>query len=963
MSTSLLQESCVEPLNEPIANSPFETAQLCQSHQYPGMSTNVLPENNINVSDGLKLASANYEFALNDIPWNTLKKRMVCELTQNTDAFALENQLRHLLVAGHLTPQSDVDLHDIWKTASSSIPPPITHQQSTSSHPASNFDLYRFLAWAVHLVSNKMVNEEYSHKAHCPDICNILLNRIPKSILVGLFRINIPTVRATWEFLVYCAGTFAYRDSFNFLIRAGLQHTGWVVPRGASYLGFAACMGALDIVRDLLKAGARADGDIGIYEQSPLVEAAATGNLECMKLLLDKCDTNRVVRSKNGTTFELFARTLERGVFFVPLRQDHAYLPGSFHQLTGQGLHICIGFTNDIYIHAFAMLLEDSKILGAEIGLGDASFREPRLMKFYERRSTPMEWYPTILESIYYKNRDLFWKVIPYSTRRMECATRSGIWLSAKQGQNFLNEYLMSRPSATASDMTEFLELVLAEHFMMRNMIVDMKVVRGLIEFGVDPNRASFPKNINYFLCHLVHQACFISYRCPDDDFGGDTEEDPVENFIIVLKLLLHYGAVIDEEVLETGIQWGGLDTLLVLAQHGADVSNYGGAALSRAAYLDNYEAVSWLLNAGVDINATVRRENSQHCSVIAKAIVPRHHYLEWEDSLYSGSASCEMTEHLIERGANLKNHPEQPTMFYFLRDYLILARKDRDMVDKMELFLDLTSDVGDLLGPGCLLRSCLGSHLHLTEQEREQRLAIFELLLERGAPATDHCVLPSLIYYGGRHETIRKLIEDGMDINIYSRRLEGSIFTPLQAASHRGDNALVMELVLMGADINKLAAGTNGKTALQAACGLKLTTTEERTKKVELIQFLIERGADINAPAALNNGSTALQCAATVGDIEVALLLLDHGAKVNTLPATKKGGFCALDAAAHNGRLDMVKLLLNVGALSHHKGESGYQGAIDLAEAARHSVVADLIREHAENNMKLYGVNLAMTF
>ncbi|OTA93750.1 hypothetical protein M434DRAFT_395281 [Hypoxylon sp. CO27-5] len=58
-----------------------------------------------------------------------------------------------------------------------------------------------------------------------------------------------------------------------------------------------------------------------------------------------------------------------------------------------------------------------------------------------------------------------------------------------------------------------------------------------------------------------------------------------------------------------------------------------------------------------------------------------------------------------------------------------------------------------------------------------------------------------------------------------------------------------------------------------------------------------------------------------------------------------------------------MVRYLLNVGALSHNRGQTGYEGAITHATSVGHFTVADLIRKYADNEMKIYGVNLAMTF
>jgi ankyrin repeat protein len=71
---------------------------------------------------------------------------------------------------------------------------------------------------------------------------------------------------------------------------------------------------------------------------------------------------------------------------------------------------------------------------------------------------------------------------------------------------------------------------------------------------------------------------------------------------------------------------------------------------------------------------------------------------------------------------------------------------------------------------------------------------------------------------------------------------------------------------------------------------------------------LLIERGADVDVRS---TGPVArvppLGTAAFVGSVELARLLLDHGADVN---GEGEGGFTALDSAAANGNEELVRLL-----------------------------------------------------
>lgn len=102
-----------------------------------------------------------------------------------------------------------------------------------------------------------------------------------------------------------------------------------------------------------------------------------------------------------------------------------------------------------------------------------------------------------------------------------------------------------------------------------------------------------------------------------------------------------------------------------------------------------------------------------------------------------------------------------------------------------------------------------------------------------------------------------------------------------------------------------------------------------------------------------LKNGITALEVAAFSGDLEVVVMLLDHGAILNRPPVDAADGredkYSALDFAAWAGRLDVVQLLLSAGAVSRDPGMTGYDRAIALAEGNGSFAVASLIRNHVQ--------------
>ncbi|KAH8769132.1 ankyrin repeat-containing domain protein [Diaporthe sp. PMI_573] len=215
-------------------------------------------------------------------------------------------------------------------------------------------------------------------------------------------------------------------------------------------------------------------------------------------------------------------------------------------------------------------------------------------------------------------------------------------------------------------------------------------------------------------------------------------------------------------------------------------------------------------------------------------------------------------------------------------------------------------------------------------------------------------------------------MLEAGADPNAYTRYDRTSFKglqrrrTPLQASAWRCSTEIIELLLLAGSDVNAPAKGYNGFTALQASCRNRTYSSQDRQRKLKAIRLLLAHGADVNAAPARKKGKTALQEAAETGDLAVAELLLFHNpmADVNAPPYTQAFSIAAdderrlklprlgtaLDCAARKGRIDMVKLLLNCNALSHYRGKTGYDGAVQEARSRGHLAVADLICQHAED-------------
>jgi N-acyl-D-amino-acid deacylase len=151
-----------------------------------------------------------------------------------------------------------------------------------------------------------------------------------------------------------------------------------------------------------------------------------------------------------------------------------------------------------------------------------------------------------------------------------------------------------------------------------------------------------------------------------------------------------------------------------------------------------------------------------------------------------------------------------------------------------------------------------------------------------------------------GTMEEMERLIAAGSDANAATR----SGITALMCAVR--DPAKVRRLLAAGANPN--AAAKSGHTSLMLAA--------DYDGAAESVRLLLDRGADPNAVAmqAIFPAATALRNAALHGNVEVAKLLLDRGAALETALGDQRVSL-PLFLAAAAGHVDVVDLLLSRGA------------------------------------------------
>lgn len=206
----------------------------------------------------------------------------------------------------------------------------------------------------------------------------------------------------------------------------------------------------------------------------------------------------------------------------------------------------------------------------------------------------------------------------------------------------------------------------------------------------------------------------------------------------------------------------------------------------------------------------------------------------------------------------------------------------------------------------------------------------------------------------------LRLLVAIGVDPNadLHSRWAK----YPLESAVRFGDPGIVVDLLLAGADANKIPIileeavpscdpgllrllleygvdirNHGGRALWNATCSGNLevvrmllvagadfnyrdskgsTTLQHAACFFESVRLLIAAGADVNARASGEFGLTALQAAAEGGEIESVKQLINAGADINALPSNKCR-FTALGGAlrAAKNSMYLVKYLLSKGA------------------------------------------------
>lgn len=853
---------------------------------------------------------------------------------------------------------------------------------SSSEVQSSRFGPLKILVGIVYLFSNNLQGKlDVDFVRQLFDT----LSRMPTKLVFSIFNSNELSIRAVWEQLFDIALEHNVRTGLQLLITIGLRlQTVWIDDRKHDVLFAAASNGDISIMKKLLDRW-HSWNPLSHVDPTCFGAAASSGAVDCAKFLLEKCDLGRY--SWSGGSFFSHGR---RSVFILFLSDFATEF---------------VKMNRTPELRSCESMIAYSEILGLFIEAGidiDSSFPYPGFGLEH------FGWETTCLDICFDLARPAFERISTSSRLWKSEITRAGILNALLLGPNCLAEYLESTPAPPRMTASECLRIILVEQLKLSSDISALssfelsdggfetinslsgcdrwRRVRALLHYGVsmrpwkgwDPT-VGLDMLLEYVTCDV-----------PDDDVS------------YLVDQLIKAGASITSTAYRNCMMQTGVSRLKTLISFDADFKANGRAALLMAARSKNMEAVSLLLESGVDINC-----ESTGYSASSPSTILSHILLKDERSKLEFDKMQKMWEMFIENGAKLRYLSGQATCYQLLEKIIQSSSKFKN--EAFQFVLDSDDDIQRLLASKWEIL------LELAVRGSGINFATIRAIL-RHCDSVSRPVLGKVIMSGCDLALMNDLIDAGQDVNEYSGG-----YSPLQAACARLDIDMVTRLLEHGADINSptenefwkadiqhrvrllrktLAAG-EGLTALEVACRLQPRTVKMRERQERLVKLLVYHGANINAGACVPYASTALQqlCArdctdlsvmrhfhglveffiengadvniapghfqysalqhcAMRGDIGQARILVQNDADPNAHPSIAEQRFqryqlikceSALDLAAGSGRLDMVQYLLNIEALSAIPGETGYDGAVEAAIQENHHAIVEVIRKHTE--------------
>ncbi|KAF7514817.1 hypothetical protein G7054_g14977 [Neopestalotiopsis clavispora] len=732
--------------------------------------------------------------------------------------------------------------------------------------------------------------------------------------LKNFFSIESYTVTAIWENLVDFSMLLERKVAFQLLIDSALSmgRDKWIMRRPAEILYRSVGFGMFQIVQRLLALeippGSRVSGEHYSYPDTPLNMAAQTLQPDMINILFHY-----------GANVNLL------------IDDDELWVHSPLFSLI-LGAEIKVEQAEDGEEAAKADdIIECARILldrGLQVDvcrIKRHSYSPPPSLETEDTRLLVKEWFHPeeprwCTDYAWLKlgcNHQLVHTLTERSSRARSHLTVPGIITQARKGLKNLESYLGERRFPLESqNRTALLEVALY----WATELDHLDAVTCLLQFGVDPNVGT----ISRFLEHNVVD--FWQPVCRASQWRNDG----------LVSILRNYGAIITiYDIIESALKYSDHDRLHSMGLSDGDIETHGiqllGLFLSHADHRNFSICASmcdflWFKNVPQNIKWTGGRDSL--------------HFAIWNN------CCVEMCEFLVARGYEVHSYPSESTHGAFYCSTMLgdaIAEFAYSTKKKCTKVIDFLVEQGASLEFPPEGRTLLELVLDPTNKPgsfQSEKRELFERFMALGASVNGTLT---------RQSVLCKLIKLEADDNILFRVINASEDVdqqgePLAMALRYGRMAVAENLLSRGAKVNHPPCKSS-PGVLAAACSQISSSgvQYDANTHIRFIERLLNLGADVNGSAETAlGGSIPLQNAASTGLIEVACLLMKHGADVN---ARCQESMSALDYAAEQGRLDMVQLLRGAGGISGDPGETGVDGAIRLAEKKRHYSVSDFLR------------------
>lgn len=413
------------------------------------------------------------------------------------------------------------------------------------------------------------------------------------------------------------------------------------------------------------------------------------------------------------------------------------------------------------------------------------------------------------------------------------------------------------------------------------------EVVRSLLNHGADPAAISASEYTALMMATESGNLDCVKVILNTGNYSGHIKNSQGKNALMIcansdiFNCLLEFKAVDLEQV-----DADGFTILHLISQNNHNINDQDFCVL-----------VSKLMDLGISIN--IQSEDGSTPIMCAMK-----------------SENFQKVDFLIKKGANLSLQDNNLNTFY---SYTIIHYRDADILQRYPIPSDKL--------PECLPLAASQGRIEIIKSAfLEDKYNCLDLEIQENE-IIQKCLIESAS--GGNLCCLEFFLERfNEDIEVFVEAAEAS----LQNHHESLFKVLVDKLLLT-------AAAMNIQDEITSEILVELLNSSLENQCIEGCKFLLE-DLKVNPDGSVNEESGPLLIACSIGDLDIAKVLISYGANVNKVHSQYGS---PLILAAANGKLDLVKLLLSHGADTSIADSHGFTAYIS-ATIYGHNEIADEI-------------------